>query len=415
MKVVIILIKKNIKNDKTKNLLSNQKGMALLTTLIFVFILVTFGVALLTMTGNDIKLSALQRDSTEAFYIAEAGIDKALWYLNTPEDNGGEGLDWRTDNTELYPEGYFQEPYPAVSTNYYQLTVKNTDEQDIIKITSRGVVSDGNKVYGSRKIEVRAKKAISPSPGLVYNYAVSTVSTEENLTFKGIIVNGDVHSNGNISVIVEKSVIINGVATASGETNAYDTGGVKYATQMYPRIDFEYYKGLVTDPDNPDNAYDGSGNGKYYGKDISVVFDTPTELFGINFIEGDIDIKADGNLTISDGGAIFATGEITVKAKPTINRTQTVGYDNPLAIIAKGDIILGGTLHVEGVIQTEGTLKISSSDSSFNGAVIADIGDLDGGSLPGGIDISYDPNLSVKNIIGTGIEIYKIISWQEID
>jgi len=408
VKVVIILIKKNIKNDKTKNLLSNQKGMALLTTLIFVFILVTFGVALLTMTGNDIKSSALQRDSTEAFYITEAGIDKALWYLNTPEDNGGEGLDWRTDNTELYPEGYFQEPYPAVSTNYYQLTVEDTAEQDIIKITSRGVVSDGNKVYGSRKIEVEAKKAISPSPGLVYNY---TITTEGNLTLKGIIVNGDVHSNGNISVIVAKSVIINGVATASGGTN--ELGSVNCATQMYPKIDFEYYKGLVTDPDNPDNAYDGSGNGKYYGKDISVVFDTPTELVGINFIEGNVSIKADGNLTIINGGAIFATGEITVIAKPTINRTQTVGYDNPLAIIAKGDITLGGYLDVEGVIQTEGTLKISSSDSSFNGAVIADIGILNGGSP--GIDISYDPNLSVENIIGTGIEIYKIISWQEID
>jgi len=397
----MILIKKNIKNDKTKNLLSNQKGMALLTTLIFVFILVTFGVALLTMTGNDIKLSALQRDSTEAFYIAEAGIDKALWYLNTPEDNGGEGLDWRTNE--------YQEPYPEVSTNYYQLTVEDT-EQDIIKITSRGVVSDGNKIYGSRKIEVEAKKAISPSPGLVYNY---TITTEGNLTLKGIIVNGDVHSNGNISVIVEGSVTINGVATASGETNA--RGSVSHAKQMYPKIDFEYYKGLVTDPDNPDNAYDGSGKGKYYGKDTSVVFDTPTELVGINFIEGNVDIKADGNLTIINGGAIFATGEITVKAKPTINRAQTPGYDNPLAIIAKGDITLGGYLDVEGVIQTEGTLKISSSDSSFNGAVIADIGDLDGGSLAGGINISYDPNLKVENIIGTGIEIYKIISWQEID
>lgn len=400
--MVIILIKRNIKNDKTKNLLSNQKGIALLTTLIFVFILVTFGVALLTMTGNDIKLSALQRDSTEAFYVAEAGIDKALWYLNTPEDNGGEGLDWRTNE--------YQEPYPAVSTNYYQLTVEDTAEQDIIKITSRGVVSDGNKVYGSRIIEVEAKKAISPTPGLVYNYAVVY---EEDLRFRGsILIDGDVHSNGIIRVI-GGDIVLNGVATASGGTNEYDIARINYETQMYPRIDFEYYKGLVTDPDNPDNAYDGSGNGKYYGKDTSVVFDTPTVLAGINFVEGNVSIKADGNLTIIDGGAIFATGTITVIANPTINRAQTPGYDNPLAIIAKGNITLGGTLHVEGVIQTEGTLNISSSDSSFDGALIAYYGTLDG--VSDGIDISHDPNLSVENIIGTGIEIYKIISWEEID
>jgi len=66
--------KKRIEIKKAVNIFSNQKGMALLTTLIFIFILVTFVVALLTMTNNDIKLSALQRDSTKAFYIARKNI-----------------------------------------------------------------------------------------------------------------------------------------------------------------------------------------------------------------------------------------------------------------------------------------------------------------------------------------------------
>jgi hypothetical protein len=296
------------------------------------------------MTSNDIKLSALQRDSTEAFYIAEAGIDKALWYLNTLEDNGGEGLDWRTDNTEIYPEGYIQESYPAVSTNYYQLTVEDT-EQDIIKITSRGVVSDGNKVYGSRKIEVKAKKAIYPShtsPSSVYKYAIST---EGNLTFSGdVVIDGDVHSNGNISTDPQVSPVT-GVATASGGTNGFDPGSVNYATQLYPKIDFEYYKGLAI------------ANDTYY---LGLkVFDTVETITGIHFIEGDVEIKRSAVLNIIDG-AIFATGTITVIATPIIKRTQTAGYDNPLAIIAKGDITLLGDVDVEGIVQTEGELKIRS-------------------------------------------------------
>lgn len=399
--MVIILIKKNIKNNKTKNLLSNQKGIALLTTLIFVFILVTFGVALLTMTGNDIKLSALQRDSTKALYIAEAGIEKALWYLNITEDNGGEGLEWRTDNIESYPEGYFQEPYPAVSTNYYQLTVEDTAEQDIIKITSRGVVFNGNKIYGSRKIEVKAKKAICPShtsPSSVYKYAIST---EGNLTFSGIVeIDGDVHSNGNISA-GEEVLLTTGVATASGGTN--ELGSANYATQLYPKIDFEYYKGLAI------------ANDTYY-VDLKV-FDIEETITGIHFIEGDVEIKSSADLEIIDG-AIFATGTITVISTPKIRRTQTAGYDNPLAIIAKGDITLLGNFRVEGIVQTEGELKIRSVQfliEVYNGAVIADIiVNLEGSGVYG-IDISHDPNLSVRNIIGTGIEIYKIISWQEIN
>ena len=71
---VVINTKEDCKNNVMKNLLSNQKGMALLTTLIFVFILITFGASLLIMTSNDTKLSTLQRDSTKAFYIAETKV-----------------------------------------------------------------------------------------------------------------------------------------------------------------------------------------------------------------------------------------------------------------------------------------------------------------------------------------------------
>ena len=78
---------KKIKDNKIKDLLSNQKGVALVTVLIFTFLMVTFVVALMAMTSNDIKLSAMQRDSTKAFYQADGGIEKAIWYLNSSQDN----------------------------------------------------------------------------------------------------------------------------------------------------------------------------------------------------------------------------------------------------------------------------------------------------------------------------------------
>ena len=89
------MIKRKIRNKRTKNVLSNQKGMALIMTLIFVFILVTLAVALLTMTNNDMKLSSLQRESNKAFYLADAGIEDTLWKLNTSVDDGGMGVSWR--------------------------------------------------------------------------------------------------------------------------------------------------------------------------------------------------------------------------------------------------------------------------------------------------------------------------------
>ena len=67
-------------NLMTKQL-KNKKGFALLGTLILIFVVSSFGVALLTMTRNEIKSSALQKASKETFYIAEAGIDHAISYL----------------------------------------------------------------------------------------------------------------------------------------------------------------------------------------------------------------------------------------------------------------------------------------------------------------------------------------------
>ena len=60
---------------------NNQKGMALMATLIFVFVISTMGIALLTMTGNETKLSALQKNSTDAFYLADSGTERAISWM----------------------------------------------------------------------------------------------------------------------------------------------------------------------------------------------------------------------------------------------------------------------------------------------------------------------------------------------
>jgi len=128
-------MKENQKNYKIKNILSNEKGMALLTTLIFIFILVTFAVALLTMTSNDTKLSALQRDSTKAFYIAEAGIERTLYDLqedyNTDQNWVGDSINSQPFvDGKLYDEVDFGE-------GTYTVTLLNISSNSVI-IKSKG-------------------------------------------------------------------------------------------------------------------------------------------------------------------------------------------------------------------------------------------------------------------------------------
>jgi len=119
-------MKKNDKNYRIKYLLTNQKGMALLTTLIFVFILVTFAVALLVMTSNDTKLSALQRDSTKAFYIAEAGIEKTLYILKKDYESDQDwdnGINGYTSFEVSFGEGTYTVTLDIKSSN--NVTIKS--------------------------------------------------------------------------------------------------------------------------------------------------------------------------------------------------------------------------------------------------------------------------------------------------
>ena len=82
--------------------INNKKGFALIGTLILVFVVSTFGIALLTMTQNEIKTSALQKASKETFYIAESGIDHAISYLESLGTPDFPNPNFLTDENDHY-------------------------------------------------------------------------------------------------------------------------------------------------------------------------------------------------------------------------------------------------------------------------------------------------------------------------
>jgi hypothetical protein len=386
--------KKNLINSELKNKLSNQKGFALLATLIFVFILVSLGAALLTMTNNDSKLSTLQKESTRAFYLAETGIEKALWFINFSPDNTA-GLDWRTTEAKPYREGSLDEYFNVVVATD---TTDSDGKATKISFISTGRVDKGGEYNkGSRKIEVKLIKGIAQNNSLSYNYAVLT---DDDMTLNGgIVITGDIHSNGDINK-GSNLTLINGSATASG-TCDYALGTSGAAKQSIPIIDFEYYKGIAQ----------GAG-GVYYGDNTSKVFSTDETITGIHFIDGDVIIKPPlDTLTIQDG-AIFATGTIKSSGNCNIEIVHSKGYDNPLAIIAQGDITMGGNVHGEGVIQTNGTFTLNGTINIERGCVVAEDGIFNGGG--GDMNIVYDDGLQQQVVVGTGIEVWKKLSWQEI-
>jgi len=396
-------MKENKINNKIKVLLSNQKGMALITTLIFVFVLVTLAVALLTMTSNDTKLSALQRESTRAFYLAETGIEKALWYINFSPYNA-DGLDWRTTEAEPYSDyvGPSEEDFSVVVT-----TVEEDDgEATKIKFISTGVVNkNGQYNKGKRKIEVILEKGVAQNNSLSYNFAILAKS---DITIKGNLkVNGDIHSNGDLTVtsdIAFTSTPETATVSASGIITGYPDG-IKAEPQLVPRVDFDYYRGIADTHINEDMSPDYIQHYDVKGE---------INLTGITVIEGDVIIQPPCTKVTITNGAILATGNITISANVEVVIIHDEGYTNPLSIISDlGDINIYGNVHGEGIIQSnEGEVWLHGDVNIEKGAICAKNGLFSGG---GGVaNVVYDDSYQGLIVEGTGVEVWKKASWREV-
>lgn len=76
-----------------------QKGSVLILTCIIVTSLIVVAESFLYMTTIKTRVSGYNVTDLKALWLAEAGIQKAIWNLMTPIDQGGQGEDWTTTGT----------------------------------------------------------------------------------------------------------------------------------------------------------------------------------------------------------------------------------------------------------------------------------------------------------------------------
>lgn len=62
---------------KSEALLNNEKGMALVITLVVMFLMAIIGTTLFSVTSTEVKISRNNRFTSEAFYAAERGNEYA--------------------------------------------------------------------------------------------------------------------------------------------------------------------------------------------------------------------------------------------------------------------------------------------------------------------------------------------------
>lgn len=81
-------VKPRITNHETGN---TKRGMALILTFIFMVTLIIIVAAYLFMTTYSTRNLNAQINNVRAFYLAEAGLQKAIWNILTPVPQEGWG------------------------------------------------------------------------------------------------------------------------------------------------------------------------------------------------------------------------------------------------------------------------------------------------------------------------------------
>ncbi len=203
-----------------KNLIKNQQGALLVTTIIFSLVLIIAVVAFLNFSKTEFVQVGNQLDSVRAFYIAEAGFQKAMKalkddFLYTPE---GTPPSW-ADKTLYGPNGNIDltrggtVPAPQNYPNFYTLFdntpflyYRNADGE-LLTVESTYKVEISNVPGRRDKIWVRATGRYDQTTrAILILLRMKNISIWNNAIFAGTgqggaLINGNVDIRGSVHLL----------------------------------------------------------------------------------------------------------------------------------------------------------------------------------------------------------------------
>jgi len=167
-----------------------QNGFALIATLIFVFVISTMGIALLSLTSNEVKLSVLQKESTDSFYLADSGAERAISWLEKqegPPNTIPAPFDGSVDIEGLGGGYYNIMIVPDFSTAEFQ-------REYVITCTAHSGDSESR-----RTVETRVK--VESFAGFAYFSDIEEMDNGTKIWFRtGDVIGGKLHSNDLIHI-----------------------------------------------------------------------------------------------------------------------------------------------------------------------------------------------------------------------
>ena len=173
--------------ERFKNKMKDQSGIALPIAICSVLVICLFGLAYVSVSRNETRSATNNRLATNAFYIAEAGANRAikdLW--------GNRG--WVGVTDARYGGGS------------YTVTVNNMTGNEV-SLTSYGT-------YADKTTAVEVGLRFDVIPAFLHSYFANTNLHIDNHGVPGMRINADAWSNGNFDLDAGTRLI--GNATAMG-------------------------------------------------------------------------------------------------------------------------------------------------------------------------------------------------------
>lgn len=393
---------------KSRTRLRGEKGIALVLSLLVLFILSFLSAALMVTTLSETKISSTQLQDVQALFVAEAGIAEAIYRLNlrypTEVHVNGE-----TFNAAIKDTGHIDPrwvakiflcahpPPPCSGSTEHTATIQPeedwlkyshpTDPELVITIKHKLDLGPGIEEYqlpveiitvsGRKGAAARHVLAEARPEGWETNYGVlcdGPVTISGGPEILGTV--GNVHSNSDLTI--KGNAHISGKATASGEVEISGN----------PAIDGGWYEGVpeqwVPDVRARDYLYmadyllcaDGlirdAETDTLIREDLGWEWSSDKWRVNNDWAASGV-YYADGNVTISGNpgtpeaiwqATIIATGSISVAGNPFMGSNY-----GGILLVAEGDADHDGVIDGEPVIEISGTPE--QETANYDGAILS--------------------------------------------
>lgn len=367
---------------------------------------------------QEIKVTHITSESPDAYYLAESGVQEAIWKLQNDavwKNNFETDPAWQATITRNNVFG---------SGHSYTVTIANIGLANaMITATSTIPVRD---TQAERVIETNVFKALNPLPTdsvtVFANDELEITASEINVT------GGDLFTNSDVDINFFSDVSVSGDTAAVDEvdvsltsnlatTGIYDANSPPIPNEIQmPAIDFD-----SADPD----SYKSRAAQIYTSGDFAQLLnDTPLlVLDGITYVTGNINIKKGHNITIN--GALLADGSVTVgngySSSPTA-ATLDINHvaNEPSGLIVKGNISFGSgnsNIAIDGLIYSGSSFKIQDGllqnvNFEVNGGIVAQNVDFIGIWHPLNINLNQ---VNVNDALGSPLfsQVLLINHWEE--